>query len=74
MIKSKQYNVKTFLLSLLIMALWGSLYPCIKIGYSAFSINATDIPSILMFAGTRFTLCGLIICIVAMLKKDKIPT
>lgn len=74
MIKSKQYNVKTFLLSLLIMALWGSLYPCIKIGYSAFSINATDIPSILMFAGTRFTLCGLIICIVAIVKKDKIQS
>ena len=32
----KNNNTKTILLSLLVMALWGSLYPFIKIGYSAF--------------------------------------
>ena len=70
--KVKWKNVKNVFLSLLVMALWGSLFPCIKIGYEAFEIKGTDIPSILMFAGTRFTLCGLIICIVAIVKKDKI--
>ena len=32
----KNNSIKTILLSLLVMALWGSLYPFIKIGYSAF--------------------------------------
>lgn len=70
--KKKLSSFKTILLSLIVMMLWGSLYPFVKIGYQAFSISGTDIPSILMFAGTRFTLCGIIICIIAYIKKDKI--
>ena len=50
----KNSNLKTILLSLLVMALWGSLFPLIKIGYNAFNINASSIPDILMFASTRF--------------------
>ena len=72
--KEKLGNVKTVLLSLIVMALWGSLFPCIKIGYQAFCISGTDIPSILMFAGTRFTICGVVICSIALCKKDKIQT
>ena len=72
--KSKLSRLKTILLSLLVMALWGSLFPCIKIGYQAFSINGTDIPNILMFAGTRFTVCGVVICAIALCKKDRIQT
>lgn len=72
--KSKLSSFKTILLSLLVMALWGSLFPCIKIGYQAFSIIGTDIPSILMFAGTRFTICGGVICAIALCRKDKIQT
>ena len=56
------------------MALWGSLFPCIKIGYDAFSIKGNDVASILMFAGTRFTVCGIIICAIAFFKKDKIES
>ena len=70
--KSRLTGLRTILLSLVVMALWGSLFPCIKIGYKAFSINGTDIPSILMFAGTRFTICGIIICAIAFFKKDKV--
>ena len=40
-------KLKTVILSLIVMALWGSLFPFIKIGYSAFSIDSTNIPSIL---------------------------
>ena len=70
--KSKSSNLKVILLSLLVMALWGSLFPCIKLGYKAFAIESSDIPSILMFAGSRFTICGVIICAIALIKKDKI--
>ena len=72
--KSKLTGLKTILLSLIVMAFWGSLYPCIKVGYKAFDINGTDIPSILMFAGTRFAVCGVIICVIALIKKDKIES
>ena len=71
MSKSK---VKTVLLSLVVMALWGSLFPCIKIGYKAFAIDTSSIPSILMFAGTRFAVCGVIICAISFFKKDKIES
>lgn len=69
--KSRLTGLKTILLSLIVMAFWGSLFPCIKIGYKAFAINGNDIPSILMFAGSRFTICGAVICLMALLGKDK---
>ena len=68
----KLSKTKAIIYSLIVMILWGSLFPCIKIGYKAFSISGTDIPSILMFAGMRFTLCGIVISAIALLKKDKI--
>lgn len=70
--KSKLAGLKIIFLALIPMALWGSLFPMIKIGYKAFAIDGADIPSILMFAGTRFTVCGIFICAIAFLKKDKI--
>jgi drug/metabolite transporter (DMT)-like permease len=61
-------------LSLLVMALWGSLYPLVKIGYEAFCIDGSDIPSILMFAGTRFAVCGAFAFFIAVFKKGKIQS
>ena len=56
------------------MALWGSLYPMVKIRYNAFDINSSSIPDILMFAGVRFVICGLVVCAYCLLKKEKIAT
>ena len=33
---NRKNGIKTILLALLVMALWGSLFPFIKIGYNAF--------------------------------------
>ena len=41
--------------------LWGSAFPCVKIGYGLFGIDAADVPSILAFAGTRFVIAGLMV-------------
>lgn len=41
--------------------LWGSAFPCVKIGYDLFGIDATDVPSILAFAGMRFVIAGLMV-------------
>ena len=48
------------LLALFSCALLGSLYPFVKIGYAAFQISGNDVPSILLFAGLRFALCGIV--------------
>ena len=69
--KTKLKGLKTILLSLLVMALWGSLYPVVKIGYEAFNLDGTDVPSVLMFAGVRFTICGIVVMLISIARKDK---
>lgn len=44
-------------------ALWGSAFPCIKIGYALFGIPAHDSASQLLFAGLRFTLAGVLVIV-----------
>ena len=41
--------------------LWGSAFPCIKIGYQVFQIGAGDTASQILFAGLRFTLSGVLV-------------
>lgn len=40
--------------------LWGSAFPAIKIGYRLFSINSNETSSIILFAGIRFFLAGIL--------------
>ena len=46
--------------ALLCCALWGSAFPCIKIGYQMFEIASGDVASQILFAGCRFTLAGIL--------------
>lgn len=41
-------------------ALWGSAFPCIKMGYKLLHIDAADISTQILFAGVRFTLAGVL--------------
>ena len=41
--------------------LWGSATPAIKIGYKLFQIDSADTASILLFAGTRFLMAGILV-------------
>ena len=52
-----------FLLAVLCCTLWGSAAPFIKWGYNLFNIEG--VPSILMFAGIRFTLAGFLVILFA---------
>ena len=54
-------KTKNILLTLLVMMLWGSLFPVVKIGFNAY--NIVTIEDILFFAGVRFSICGIIIMI-----------
>lgn len=70
----KNNNFKTILLSLIVMALWGSLFPMVKIGYNAFNINSSSIPDILMFASVRFLISGIIVCAFSLIRREKISS
>lgn len=64
---------KTILLALLVMLLWGSLFPCVKIGYSVFGIDSKSVANILMFAAMRFALCGALVCVFCFLRRKAMP-
>lgn len=46
--------------ALLCCALWGSAFPCIKIGYRLFDIPSDAVATQILFAGLRFTLAGVL--------------
>ena len=64
-----------FVCALVCCFLWGSAFPCIKIGYSLFSIGASDSASQIVFAGTRFTLAGILVILFGSLigRKPLVP-
>lgn len=49
--------------SLLCCLLWGSAFPCIKIGYRLFAVASGDAASQILFAGCRFTLAGILVLV-----------
>ncbi len=50
-----------FLLAMLCCFLWGSATPAIKIGYQLFGIDTSDTVSIILFAGIRFFIAGILV-------------
>lgn len=51
--------------------LWGSAFPCVKIGYELFHIDRASVPSLMLFAGTRFSLAGVLVIIFGCITKRK---
>lgn len=51
--------------------LWGSAFPCIKIGYGLFHIASEDTASQILFAGVRFTLAGVLTIVIGSLTSGK---
>ena len=56
-------TVVVWLGAMLCCALWGSAFPCIKIGYRLFEIPSDAVATQILFAGLRFTLA----CVLALL-------
>jgi len=65
-------KITGIILALVVCALWGSLFPLIKVGYDAFGISGSDIPSVILFAGSRFVICGLILIVMESIRGKKI--
>lgn len=63
------------LLACICCFLWGSAFPCIKIGYTLFSIPAGAYTSQILFAGIRFTFAGILVILFGSLlaKKPLLP-
>lgn len=59
-------------LAILCCLLWGSAFPCIKIGYRLFEIGSGDSMSQILFAGIRFFLAGILAIIFGSLLQKKI--
>lgn len=52
--------------------LWGSAFPCIKIGYEWMNIEAKDAASQIVYAGYRFTLAGILVIIIGSAKQKRL--
>lgn len=57
--------------ALICCMLWGSAFPCVKIGYKLFDVNTESAPSLMLFAGTRFALAGILVIIFGSIIKKK---
>lgn len=60
---SEEFLKKNWLVCILALVcclLWGSAFPCIKIGYQMLHIASSDTASQILFAGVRFTLAGIL--------------
>ena len=49
------------ILAVVCTVLWGTAFPFIKLGYSAFGVADGDVGAMLLFAGCRFFLAGLMV-------------
>lgn len=60
----KKRSVRIFC-ALISTALWGSAFPCVKVGYQLWQIRADDAAGQMIFAGIRFVLAGILTIIAA---------
>ena len=69
------YTPIVILLAAFCCLLWGSAFPCIKIGYRLWNIGASDRAAQILFAGMRFFLAGILTVIFGSLlsKKKLLP-
>ena len=52
--------------------LWGSAFPCIKLGYKFFRIESGETTSQILFAGTRFAIAGAMVIITENLSSHQV--
>lgn len=57
--------------ALISCALWGSAFPFIKMGYAYLAMDPSDTASILLFAGIRFTIAGVLAIVIGSLLQKK---
>ena len=63
--KVKDKKTIIILCAIIVMILWGSLFPFVKWGFLEFGISSNNIPDVLLFAGLRFLISGGILTIIS---------
>ena len=58
--------------ALLCCLLWGSAFPCVKIGYRLFQIQSSDTATQILFAGCRFTIAGIMAVLIGCVMEGRI--
>lgn len=66
-----QKTVVVWFLAMICCLLWGSAFPCIKIGYRLFEIEAADSASQILFAGVRFFFAGILALLIGSIWQKK---
>ena len=62
-----------FIIALIVMFLWGSAFPAIKIGYEIFNIESGQAECQILFAGIRFFFAGILVILFDTVSKKRIP-
>ena len=52
-----------FLTAMVCCMLWGSAFPSVKIGYALFRLDTEFVPNLILYAGIRFTVAG-VLCVI----------
>lgn len=64
-------NAAVYILAIICCMLWGSAFPCIKIGYKLLGITSNGTASQILFAGLRFALAGILTVLIFSLMKRR---
>ena len=72
--KTKKNKTIIILCAIIVMVLWGSLFPFVKWGFIEFGISSNNIPNVLLFAGLRFLISGAILTLISsfFIKKNEV--
>ncbi|MGN0350803.1 MAG: DMT family transporter [Roseburia sp.] len=73
--RTENFMQKTWVVwlgALICCALWGSAFPCIKLGYQYFAIDSSETATQILFAGCRFFLAGIMAILLGSLLQKKI--
>ena len=60
------------ILAIFCSALWGSAFPCVKIGYGLFGVDTSQPMSLILFAGIRFFAAGIMVIITGSIMHKKL--
>ena len=63
--------VVVILLATICDLLWGSAFPCIKLGYDMMNIGESDTAAQILYAGLRFTLAGIMAILIGSVSSRK---
>lgn len=66
------HRVYSVIFAMIVCAFWGSLYPCVKPGYDFFGVDASNVPSVMLLLGMRFSICGIVMTALVSVKDKKV--